>query len=135
MTGTALGMGRGTSQVLAEKGYDIACSYYPGTQNVESAIEKTLAMLRNRGVQARYYPADLSKTDAPRQFFEKAESLGGLDLPVNNAGVVTLQVAMDSANAHRNMTDTVEQMFRLMKTEGECSFQMARNKRLSEWSE
>lgn len=29
-------------------------------------------------------------------------------------GVVTLQEAMDSANAHKNMADTVEQVFRLM---------------------
>ena len=29
-------------------------------------------------------------------------------------GVVTLQEAMDSANARRNMADTVEQVFRLM---------------------
>jgi glycerate kinase len=30
-------------------------------------------------------------------------------------GVVTLQEAMDSANARKNMADTVEQVFRLMK--------------------
>ena len=29
-------------------------------------------------------------------------------------GVVTLQEAMDSANAHKNMADTVEQVFRLL---------------------
>ena len=31
VTGAALGMGRGISTVLAEEGYDIAFSYYPGT--------------------------------------------------------------------------------------------------------
>ena len=81
-------MGRGICQVLAEEGYDIAFSYYPGTQNVESAIETTVSLLQERGAQTWYYPSDLSKSDAPRQFFEKAaESLGGLDLLVNNAGV------------------------------------------------
>ncbi len=88
VTGGAIGMGRGISQVLAEQGYDIAFSYYPGTENGESAIETTMSLLRERGAQAWYYPADLSKSDAPKQFFEKAvESLGGLDLLVNNAGV------------------------------------------------
>ena len=29
-------------------------------------------------------------------------------------GVVTLQEAMDGANAHKNMADTVEQVFRLL---------------------
>ena len=88
VTGAAIGMGRGICQVLAEEGYDIAFSYYPGTQNVESAIETTISLLQVRGAQTWYYPSDLSKPDAPRQFFEKAvESLGGLDLLVNNAGV------------------------------------------------
>lgn len=45
VTGAALGMGRGISTVLAEEGYDIAFSYYPGTQNVEAGIETTVAML------------------------------------------------------------------------------------------
>ena len=88
VTGAAIGMGRGICQILAEEGYDIAFSYYPGTQNVESAIETTISLLQAHGAQAWYFPADLSKSDAPRQFFEKAvESLGGLDLLVNNAGV------------------------------------------------
>ena len=88
VTGAEIGMGRGICQVLAEEGYDIAFSYYPGTQNVESAIETTISLLQNRGAHAWYYPSDLSRSDAPRQFFEKAvESLGGLDLLVNNAGV------------------------------------------------
>ncbi len=43
VTGAALGMGRGISTVLAEEGYDIAFSYYPGTQNVETGIETTVA--------------------------------------------------------------------------------------------
>ena len=88
VTGAAIGMGRGICQVLAEKGYDIAFSYYPGTQNLESALETTLSSLRERGAQVWCFPTDLSKEDAPRQFFEKAvESLGGLDLLVNNAAV------------------------------------------------
>ena len=88
VTGAEIGMGRGICQVLAEEGYDIAFSYYPGTQNVESAIETTISLLQKRGAQTWYYPSDLSRSDAPRQFFEKAvESLGGLDLLVNNAGV------------------------------------------------
>ena len=46
VTGTALGMGRGISAVLAEEGYDIAFSYYPGTQNVEAGIETAVSMLQ-----------------------------------------------------------------------------------------
>ena len=38
ITGGEIGMGRGIALVLAKKGYDIAFSYYPNTQNVEGAI-------------------------------------------------------------------------------------------------
>lgn len=88
ITGGEIGMGRGIATVLAEEGYDIAFSYYPKTQNVESAIETTMAILTERGAKAYGFPADLSKSDGPKQFFEQAvESLGGVDLLVNNAGV------------------------------------------------
>jgi len=81
-------MGRGIAQVLAERGYDIAFSYYPETQNLEAALETTISSLHERGAQVYCFPADLSKPDAPKQFFEQAvERLGGLDLLVNNAGV------------------------------------------------
>ena len=50
VTGTALGMGRGISAVLAEEGYDIAFSYYPGTQNVEAGIETDVTMLDAAGL-------------------------------------------------------------------------------------
>jgi len=88
ITGGEIGMGRGIALVLAKEGYDIAFSYYPGTQNVEDAIEKTESMLRERGANVWHFPADLSKSGAPEQFFSEAvESLSGLDLLVNNAGV------------------------------------------------
>ena len=88
VTGGEIGMGRGILLVLAEEGYDIAFSYYPNSENVKSSIETTLTLLRERSAQGWCFPADLSKPDAPRRLFEKAvESLGGLDLLVNNAGV------------------------------------------------
>ena len=88
ITGAEIGMGRGIALVLADEGYDIAFSYYPKAENAEASIETTMAGLKARGAQGYYFPADLSEPDAPRAFFEKAvESLGGLDLLVNNAGV------------------------------------------------
>ena len=85
ITGAAIGMGRGIAAVLAEEGYDIAFSYY---QDGEAAIETTMSMLRERGAKAWYFQADLSKPNAAGEFFDRAvESLGGLDLLVNNAGV------------------------------------------------
>ena len=88
ITGGEIGMGRGIALVLAEEGYDIAFSYYPNSENVETSIKTTLSLLQERGAKVWTFPADFSEPDAPREFFEKAVgSLGGLDLLVNNAGV------------------------------------------------
>lgn len=46
ITGAEYGMGRGIALVLAEEGYDITFSYFPGMANYETALEKTKEMLR-----------------------------------------------------------------------------------------
>ena len=46
ITGAEYGMGRGIALVIAEEGYDIAFSYFPGMANYETALEKTKEMLR-----------------------------------------------------------------------------------------
>ena len=85
VTGGAIGMGRGIALVLAEEGYDIAFSYY---REKEETLAATTAMLIERGAQAWHFQADLSKPGGPKELFDKAvDSLGGLDLLVNNAGV------------------------------------------------
>ena len=88
ITGGEIGMGRGIAMVLADEGYDIAFSYYPKAENAEASVEITMSMLKQRGAQGWYFPADLTRPDAPKEYFAQAvESLGGLDLLVNNAGV------------------------------------------------
>lgn len=52
ITGAEYGMGRGIALVLAEEGYDIAFSYFPGMANYETALEKTKEMLRERGAES-----------------------------------------------------------------------------------
>lgn len=88
ITGGEIGMGRGIAAELAAEGYDIAFSFYPKTQNLEAALETTVSMLKESGANVWSFPADLSQPDAPEKLFSSAvESLGGLDLLVNNAGV------------------------------------------------
>lgn len=76
VTGAALGMGRGISTVLAEEGYDIAFSYYPGTQNVDAGIETTVAMLQERGAPGTFPPTlpsrALPKTSLRRRWTPSA---------------------------------------------------------------
>ena len=88
VTGGEYGMGRGICLVLAEEGYDIAFSYFPGVQNSEKAVETTKKLLAEKGAACFAFPADLSRKETAKELFEQAVSaLKGLDLLVNNAGV------------------------------------------------
>ena len=88
LSGGEIGMGRGIALELAENGYDVAFSYYPKTQNLEDALSTTAKLLEERGARSWAFPADFSKKDAPREFFEAAvDAIGGIDLLVNNACV------------------------------------------------
>ncbi len=71
ISGGEIGMGRGIAMVLAENGYDIAFSYYPKMQNLEDALSTTEKLLKDRGARSWAFPADFSKKDAPRKFFEE----------------------------------------------------------------
>ena len=88
ITGGEYGMGRGIALVLAQEGYDIAFSYYPGFQNDEKAVKKTQDLLREAGAEYWSYPSNLSKPEAAKKLFWQAvNDMKGLDLLVNNAGV------------------------------------------------
>ena len=88
ITGAEYGMGRGIALVLAEKGYDIAFSYFSGLENYKSALETTKKLLHEKGAKCWAYDADLSKSGSAKELFDKAiNDMGTLDLLVNNAGV------------------------------------------------
>lgn len=88
VTGGEYGMGRGIALALAEAGYDIAFSYFPGMNRPLSAVEESEKLIRDKGAEVFSYPADLSGPDTPKWLFDNAiADLKGLDLLVNNAGV------------------------------------------------
>ena len=88
ITGGEYGMGRGIGLVLAEEGYDIAFSYFPGFQNDEKAVETTKKLLAEKGADSWAFSADLSKKETPKLLFDRViAETGGIDLLVNNAGV------------------------------------------------
>lgn len=96
LTGGEYGMGRGIALVLAKEGYDIAFSYYPEVQNSEDAVKYTTSKLNEAGATCYAFPADLSKPEAAKEFFDEAvKALGTLDLLVNCAGVNIPQPVQD----------------------------------------
>ena len=85
VTGSSRGIGRAIALRLAEDGYDIAVNY---AGNLEAA-EKTASEIAALGVTVKIYKADTSKIDEVKAMFKEIrKDFGGLDVLVNNAGVV-----------------------------------------------
>lgn len=85
ITGASRGIGRAVALRLAKDGYDIAVNYNSNTE----AAEKTASEIEVLGVTTKIYKADTSKIDEVKAMFrEIRKDFGGLDVLVNNAGVV-----------------------------------------------
>lgn len=88
ITGGEYGIGRGIAIALADEGYDIAFSYFPGMENSKKAVEKTKEILHEKGAECWAYPVDLSKKESAKKLFELSlADMGTLDVLINNAGV------------------------------------------------
>lgn len=88
ITGGEYGIGRGIAIALADEGYDIAFSYFPGMQNSKKAVKKTKEILHEKGAECWAYPVDLSKKESAKKLFELSlADMGTLDVLINNAGV------------------------------------------------
>ena len=85
ITGASRGIGKAIAIRLAKDGYDIAVNY---NSNQEAAV-KTAEEISRFGVAVKIYKADTSKIDEVKAMFKAIRSdFGGLDVLVNNAGVV-----------------------------------------------
>ena len=85
VTGASRGIGKAIALRLAKDGYDIAVNYNSNTEAAESTAKEIEAL----GVTAKIYKADTSKIDEVKAMFKDLrKDFGGLDVLVNNAGVV-----------------------------------------------
>ena len=84
ITGGSQGIGQGIAFRLAEEGADIAVDY---VGNSESA-DATVAQIQKRGRRALAVQADISSVDQIHRMMKQVvDSLGGVDVLINNAGV------------------------------------------------
>ena len=85
VTGGSRSIGRGIALGLAREGADVAVNY----RSDRNAAERTAAEIRGFGRRAVVVQGDTSmRADVDRLVGEAVEALGGLDLLVNNAGIL-----------------------------------------------
>jgi NAD(P)-dependent dehydrogenase (short-subunit alcohol dehydrogenase family) len=83
VTGSDSGIGQESAKTLAENGFDIGVTY----KEDKDGAEETLAAVEAAGRRGEIRQQDLTKLpDAANVIDELADSLGGLDVLVNNAG-------------------------------------------------
>ncbi|MCL2165630.1 MAG: 3-oxoacyl-[acyl-carrier-protein] reductase [Oscillospiraceae bacterium] len=84
ITGGSRGIGRAIALELASRGVNVLITY---NTNDEAAI-KTVALIRDTGVQAELLRRDVGEPEHSRQAAALVkEKFGGVDILVNNAGV------------------------------------------------
>ena len=84
ITGGSQGIGQGIAFRLAEEGADIVIDYVGNSQSADA----TVAQIQKAGRRALAVEADISSVDQIHAMMKQAvDSLGGVDVLINNAGV------------------------------------------------
>ncbi|OWW25848.1 3-ketoacyl-ACP reductase [Zobellia sp. OII3] len=86
ITGGSRGLGRATAIALAKEGVEIAI-----TGRNEETLQQTVAELEAIGVKAMYSVFDISKYEEVKNSIKEIlNTLGDVDILINNAGIATL---------------------------------------------
>jgi NAD(P)-dependent dehydrogenase (short-subunit alcohol dehydrogenase family) len=84
ITGGGRGIGKATSLLAAERGWDVCVNYASDA----AAAEKVKRQIESKGRKALTVKADVSKEDDVVALFKAADALGPLAGLVNNAGIL-----------------------------------------------
>ena len=110
VTGASRGIGAAVAERLANGGFTVVINYAESAGPAEALVRK----IQESGGQALAAKADVSDAAAVRRMFDAAETaFGGIDVLVNNAGIMTLATIgeMQEADAGRliaiNLTGTI----------------------------
>lgn len=114
VTGASRGIGAAIAQRLARDGIAIIVNFAGDVQ----AAEAVVSSIRTAGGQAEAVKADVSDPAAARRLFDAAEkSFGGVDVIVNNAGIMPLATiaASDDAMFDRLIAVNLKGSFNMMR--------------------
>lgn len=96
VTGASRGIGAAIATRLARDGFAIAINYAGNAAEAETQLER----VRQSGGDAVAVQADVSDPDAVRGLFAAVEAqFGGVDVLVNNAGIMQLATIADADDA------------------------------------
>jgi 3-oxoacyl-[acyl-carrier protein] reductase len=114
ITGSSRGIGRAIAVRLAHHGFAVVVNFLSDAGEAKKAVDE----IRGAGNQAIAVQADVSKTmDVVRLFDEAEHAFGGIDVLVNNAGVMPLKplVEMETELFERTFAINVRGTFNTLK--------------------
>lgn len=97
VTGASRGIGAAIAERLAKDGFTVVVNYAGNAALAEALVEK----IEQSGGKALTAQADVSDPAAVRRMFDAAEAaFGGVDVLVNNAGIMQLSSIADADDAN-----------------------------------
>ncbi|QFY61024.1 SDR family oxidoreductase [Rhizobium grahamii] len=97
VTGASRGIGAAIAERLAKDGFTVVVNYAGNAALAEALVEK----IEQNGGRALTAQADVSDPAAVRRMFDAAEAaFGGVDVLVNNAGIMQLASIADADDAN-----------------------------------
>src|ERR1700726_2884278 len=96
VTGASRGIGAAVAERLARDGFTVVINYSGDAAPAEALVRK----IEDKGGRALAAKADVSDAQAVRGMFDAAEAaFGGVDVLVNNAGIMPLSTIADTDDA------------------------------------
>jgi 3-oxoacyl-[acyl-carrier protein] reductase len=114
VTGASRGIGRSVASRLASDGFAVVVNYAGRANDAQKVVDE----IRKADGEAIAVKADVSSPDDVKRIFDKTiETFGGVDVLVNNAGIMTLSniAATDDATFDRQVAVNLKGTFSGMR--------------------